>query len=494
MIQPAKTSKWKAKGPWQAGVTKPLLIGLMVCLGAGGAWVAVRGTGGPKHHVVLVIIDTLRQDSLSCYGNARPTSPHIDALAKDGVRFDQAVSSSGWTLPAISSILTGAWPTIHGALGKKTRLTPIRDELPTGAEILKEEGFATTAFANAAFVSPWLKLDRGFDSFDHMPAFNYEIRRADETIKAALGKLKGQLDRSTFTLIHLFDAHLNYDPPKDYGGKFTDREVPSPYGLTMQQCKYWTVGGVKPEDPSTPVPAPSEEDIDYMRAVYDAEINFVDDQIGRLVAELKRMGIYDRTTIVITSDHGEEFWEHDGFEHGHTLYEELVRVPLIVKFPAEVGVRGKVIDAQVSTLTIMPTVFELVGVEQPDSFVGRSVLPLSKGESKEDHFAFSEGTLYGADKIAWREPPYKFIFDLSPEAEVKAELYNLDNDPGEQTNLVDSERETAMRLRKALFDFYGELRDRAERMSKPLAQDLSPAAVREAFHQLRDLGYTGEDR
>ena len=463
------------------GPRRPTALGLraapfLALLLIAGPWTACRTPEPPKHNVVVVLIDTLRRDSLGCYGNPHRPSPHIDALAAEGVRFDQAISTSGWTLPAVGSLLTGTWPTIHGGVGKNVTLSPIRDEVPTAAEVLRAAGFNTIAFANAAFVSPLLHLDRGFDVFDHRYAFNWDVRRADETIEGALELIRRHGEESNFVLIHLFDPHLDYDPPGEYASRFTGgRDKPAP-PLKMETCLAMKSGAGGP---------PAGDDIDYIAGVYLGEAGFVDAQVGRLVAGLKEIGIYDRTALVVTSDHGEEFWEHDGFEHGHTLYDELIRIPLIIKPPATISPALKVVDAQVRVVDIMPTIFGIVGVEQPGSFVGDSLMPLMMGEEATDRVAFSEATLYGSDKLSWRTSKYKLIYDTDPASRRPAEVYDWRNDPGEQNDLADSHPEIARELYQELQSFVEQLAIQAASMSELEPTPMGPRHI----EQLRSLGY-----
>ena len=453
-----------------------LALVAVVVLGVG-VLTAWRILARSPYHVVLVVIDTVRRDALGCHGHPQDPTPYIDALAADGVRFDTAISTSGWTLPAIGSLVTGTWPTIHGGLGKQVVLTPLREEVPTLAEIRKEWDFTTLGFANAAFVSPMLGFDRGFDVFDHRHAFNWEIRRADETIRDALSAMRERQSEPCFVFIHLFDPHLDYDPPPGYAARFTGGRAEPALPLSMQKCMDLKTNGG--EDPPGPV------DVAYVKGVYQGEINFTDVHLGRLVDELKKMGIYDRTILIVTADHGEEFWEHRGFEHGHTLYDELIRIPLVVKLPTDIAAAARVVDAQVRILDVAPTILELLGIEKPESFAGESLMPLIMGQSSEDRIAFAESTLYGSDKLAWRGRRYKYIVDVNPDAEASPELYDLQNDPGETENLLAARPGVAARLRAELAEFYGELSSRAKNMSQPTIKDMSPQTI----ESLRSLGY-----
>jgi arylsulfatase A-like enzyme len=424
--------------------------------------------------VIVILIDTLNWDALGCNGNPHNPTPHIDSLASEGVLFNQAVSTSGWTLPAVGSLFTGSWPLIHGGLGKGLALTAIRKELPTAAELFQKAGFNTVAYTNSAFLSPSLGLDRGFATYDHHNASNRDIRRADETISAALELIRRDRAKPNFIFVHLYDPHLDYHPPAGYAARFAQGlRGPEP-PLMGKVCRQLAeVSGGQP-------PA---EAIEYIKRVYLGEVAFVDAQIGRLVDELKKLGLYDAATLIVTTDHGEEFWDHGGFEHGHTLYDELIHIPLIVKLPADVKAARRTIDAQVRTVDIMPTLFELQGIEQPASFIGASLMPMIRGEEIDHRPAYSESTLYGYEKISWRGSRYKLIYDLAPDKERPAELYDLVGDPGELVDLIVKEPEVARRLEEELRLFAEELISQSLRMSALQSASLEPEEL-EALESL----------
>jgi len=426
--------------------------------------------------VFVLLLDTVRADALGCYGNLDGTTPHLDQIAAEGTLFTQAISTSGWTLPSVASLLTGTWPVIHGGIGKGVELRPIRDEVPTAAEVLGAAGFRTAAFANAAFFSPMLHLDRGFDLFDHRYTYNWNVRRADETVAAALAWVRANRDRQSFVIVHLFDPHLDYDPPPGYAERFTNRRrAPAP-PLNLNACLAFERPGRVP---------PTGEDIAYLRGVYHGEIAFLDEQIGRFVAGLKAIGVYDDAAVVVVADHGEEFWDHGGFEHGHSLYDELVRVPLILKLPAWCRAVQPAVDRQVRIIDVMPTIFELLGVGLPDTFVGRSLIPLVQGLADEERPAMCESTLYGSDRVSWRTASHKYVVDLDPSAEKPEELYDWRNDPEELVDLAAKSSDLVLALRAELLAFYGKLRDQAEGMSVPDTVDLDPKKIQ----MLRELGY-----
>jgi arylsulfatase A-like enzyme len=440
-------------------------------------WFWVRPTG-PTSNVIVFVLDTLRRDTVGCYADRPEITPRIDAFAAGAVRFEQAVSTSGWTVPAIASLFTGAWPTVHGSMGKGLKITGFRKELPVVSELFKENGFGTVAFANSAFVSPALGVDRGFDIFDHNYGVNWDVRRADATVNAAISELHNRRDESTFYFIHLFDPHLDYDPPGRYATMYTGgRREPAP-PLSLETVFELRTGadGTKP---------PVIDDQRYVRGVYEGEVSFMDAHVGRFIDELKKLGLYESATIVMLSDHGEEFWDHGGFEHGHTLYDELVTIPLLIKLPNDLAITPRVVEPQVRLLDIMPTVFDVLGIDLPETFVGESLMPFIRGETKEDLPAYCESTLYGDSQIALRGPRYKYTVVLDREGENLGTLYDWRNDPGETTDLSEQMPQIAETLRADLMEWHESNRAIAARMSELRPIDMHP----ERLKRLRALGY-----
>jgi len=431
----------------------------------------------PAPYVVVIVLDTVRYDALGCNGNPHRPTPHLDSLTVDGVRYENAISSSGWTLPAMASLMSGAWPSIHGGLGRGTNLSPVRAEVPMAAEVLKARGFATAGFANAAFVSPKLGFGRGFDVFDHVYAYNQDTRRANETIDAALAYVRDHRTEPTLLFIHLFDPHLDYDPPGNYRNLYTrGRSEPAP-PLSLEACLT-----LQRNDDADP---PSRDDIDYVSGVYLGEVAFTDAHIGRFLQEFETLGLYDDATIIVTSDHGEEFWEHGGFEHGHTLHDELVRVPLIIKFPAYVSLSRHVVPEQVRVLDVMPTVFDLHDIVPPESFIGRSLLPLARGGDNVERVAFSESVLYGTRMVSWRTSRYKYIHDIEAGEHALGQLYDCIEDPAERNDLRVALPDVAEAMRSDCMEFYLGMLAHARTMSPLEPIDMSP----EEIDKLRSLGY-----
>ncbi len=335
-----------------------------------------------KPGIVLYLIDTLRADHLGCYGYTRPTSPHFDALAADGVRFASVVAQASWTTPATASILTGRYPYRHGAVTLRDRIRP---EVSTLAERLRSQGYATAAVVSNVNVRGDLGFKRGFDEFVYLeedPSRPSVHVRADEVQRTALAWLAKHTDRPYFLYVHVSDPHAPYTPPENVAARFV--APASAPGL---------VGTADPlrallADPRLRTPS----NVAYLASLYDAEIAATDESFGKLVAELQRLGVYDRSLIVVTADHGEEFGEHGGLTHGRTLYRELLTVPLLLHFP-HASPQGIVVPSLTRQIDIVPTLLDYLGATVPGDLDGISRLTAIGGADNAPDVAFAETSL-----------------------------------------------------------------------------------------------------
>ena len=404
-------------------------------------------------NILVIGIDTLRPDHLGCYGYGRATSPAIDGLAADGVLFENTVSQSPWTLPSFGTVFTSLYPSQHGAM---SAVTSLRESFPTLATILKERGYATGAVVNASVLRPEFGLDRGFDYYDPTPA---KGRRADGTTDAVLDWIDQHKDEPFLMFAHYFDPHEPYAPPAPYDTLFFP-EYDGSIGNTFVLHDYFPdVMGMNFEDMKTL----TADDWEHIKALYDGEIAFTDREVDRLLKGCEERGLLDRTIIVFLSDHGEEFFEHDGFGHGHTLFSEVIRVPLIISYPRSLP-RGKRIVEQVRLVDIMPTVLDLLEARVDEPFEGSSLVPLltgqgdvkaSEGALLPPRAAYSEGMLRGSERKGITAHPWKLIYDFR---DANRLLFNLNEDRAELLNIVDEQPETVSLLEslmfKTLFDTY----------------------------------------
>jgi arylsulfatase A-like enzyme len=419
--------------------------------------------------VFLIVIDTCRADHLSCYGYPLNTSPRIDRFAKDSIRFTTAVSQSPWTLPSVASILTSAYPSTHGATGTIKEGFHRLEGVRPATVLLSEKGFTTQAIINNSFFNARFGMAEGFQGYDNFNCSNDRIRDAGRTCAMAADWLEERDERQggLFLFLHLFDPHLDYDPPDAYRTRFV------PEGLKTSLSGPVTLETVRAIGKQGGATA---GDLAYLISQYDGEIAYCDDALGGFFSALKRMDLYDRALIILTSDHGEEFLDHQGLDHGHTLFDELIRVPLIIKMPGNAEA-GRVVSSQVRLIDIMPTIFDVLDLSPPGDMAGSSLLPLIRGRDPgHGRQAFSEALLYGEEKKSIRDESIKLIYDPVGGRHM---LFDLSQDPKEQRNLYRRRPDAAEKMRAKLAAYL-----KAERTTgKRVELDA------ETMDNLRALGY-----
>jgi len=409
---------------------------------------AACGSGDPEKSlenrlsVVLVSIDTLRADHLGCYGYERPTTPHIDRFATDGVLFEQCVNTGGGTLPVHMSMLTSLAPAVHGVFPGNGRA--LAEGHTTLAEALHDAGYATAAFVDGGYLSGTFGFTQGFD------------RYFDRNYKGVLGKIESYFDegglaellpralswmsrhhnRPFFLFLHTYDTHsavsrLPYESPPPFLNQFVDPGYSGSFdGCREDRCAsellLWH-NQARREAMLGPKELFTPEEMEYTVALYDGAISYVDDQIGLLLAALEDFGIAQRTLVVLTSDHGEEFLEHGLLLHDQN-YEEVARVPLIVRFPDR-SHAGRRVANLVSTLDLLPTILDASGAPPLPQAMGLSLLqlvssPSGGGFERPVHIAS------GREKLRTRH------WSLLAESNGPSELYSLADDPNEQMNRI----------------------------------------------------------
>lgn len=440
---------------------------------------AERRPGAPST-IVLVTVDTLRADRLSYAGYSLPTTPFLDRVARQGVVFSRSYATSSWTPPTMASLFTGTYPTTHGVVSgeiaerRVLRQPVLPASLTTLAEAAKRAGYTTLGVASNRHLVRDLGFAQGFDRFFDPPDFrngeavNLEARRLLEE-EFGPGWRALWRGRPVLLWVHYFDPH---DPYLPYPPWLASHPPPaaasgeaSPARLTMRELK-------------RRYPTPDAALAEAIRPFYDGEVHRLD----ALVAALWRdLGLTDDTLFVLTADHGEEIVDHGGLGHSQSLYEELVRVPLLLHWPRSLpsGVR---IDTPVSAVDLLPTLLDLVGSEVPPTLPGRSLAPFWRGAAAEPRPVFLELHPPKPQRLALVEGTWKLIVD--PADRDHAELYDLVRDPGETKNLAAAESDRLRAMRERL---------RAWRRALPLAPDRE---IRESedpglIEQLKALGYLG---
>jgi choline-sulfatase len=394
-------------------------------------------------NVFLVTIDTLRADHVHCYGYLKIQTPALDELAQNGIRFRQAFTPSPITNSSHATILTGLVPSSHGVTDFAV---PLAATHATWAELLKQRGYRTAAFIGAVILDSRTLapgLDRGFDFYDNFPEhpktkarWGRIERRGMDVVKRAETWLSAQPAGPRFVWVHLYDPHDPYEPPPPYSETYKDH-------------------------------------------LYDGEIAYADSALSNFLAFLKQRDWYKNAVIIVVGDHGEGLGEHGEDTHGIFLYDSTTHVPLIVKLPGNVN-SGKLVDAQVRTTDILPTVLDLLAIPVPPGLDGESLTPYFARDEKSDRTAFGE-TDYPL-RFGWaplrsiRTEQFKFIEAPRPE------LYNLKRDPGETENDYVPWDQTVQKLRAML----------ADQRAKAPSHGASPAAVPEGtVNELKALGYLG---
>ena len=347
--------KWRtprsasARAIWLAGV-----LAAVSCSDGGG------GGLDKRPNVLLIVVDTLRKDHLECYGYHRSTSPNIDRLAQAAMRYDNAIAQAPWTTPSLGSLFTSLYPSVIGIVDDLARLD---DELILLSEVLQSNGYTTAAAVSHTYCSSRWNFSQGFDFFEEGQIFS-QISSPGVT-RYALNFLKAHKEESFFLFLHYFDPHDAYliHPGLEFS---SDQRYEGPVrGRLNAKMLSGLPSELRPED------------IDEIIRHYDSEIAFTDRYVGRVLDRLRLLEIFDDTLIIFTADHGEEFKDHGGLRHAYTLYEEVINVPLIIKYP---GHGAGVVKDTVALLDLYPTVLDVVGLSVNHKIEGISLSPFRSAD------------------------------------------------------------------------------------------------------------------
>ncbi len=424
-------------------------------------------------NVILLSLDTLRADNLGTYGHPDEISQNVDALASAGSVFESCVSQSSWTRPGHYAMLASRYPGRNLLLYDEDDCR-ISSDVVSIAESLKENDYLTAAFVGGGYVGAGSGFEQGFDYFKSYG------RRFEPNLQPALEWLDEHAQSRFFLFLHNYNAHTPYDPPADARARFVHDPPAACEGVTFGRAEVKS-GKVRrcQKDPGG---------ASYSKSVYAAEVFNVDRLFGEVVAHLKRLEIIDRTIFIVTSDHGEGLYDHGEAGHVTSAYQELIRVPLILSGPGvPSGVR---VDDAVQLIDIAPTVLDLLGLEIPGDFQGRSLVPLLEGSSLPSRHAFSASSWDRSLDFVRRKPHSitaatvhdgkKLIRNIG-EAVNETEFYNIEVDPRERSKLEGGDVAWSEDLDRALSRWLRQLSSQAD--CQKTAMD--PAKAEE----LRALGY-----
>lgn len=390
-----------------------------------------------KCNLILISIDPFRASNIHYYGYDKQITPNIDSLAKESFVFLNAYSVSSWTLPSTMSIFTGIYPSKHKVVNKITltkegqeeitNLKKISPNIKTMAEILKTNGYKSAGFTGGAALHRQFGFADGFDTY----VDGKDFAGLSDNLDQAIEWLNKNKKEKFFLFLQGFDLHGQFIPEggldfrysdPDYKGKLTGS--PDEQKELREDALFRKKLGL------------TKDDVEFIKSIYDEKLNRFDELVGKLINNLKNQGLLDSTVIILTSSHGEEIYEHNRLDHGHSLYQELIHIPLIISIP---GTKHENIVSQISNIDLMPSILNLLNIyDYSESFQeldGENLFPLQKLKNRP---VFSETDYrYAVSLKSLLDPDgWKIIKDLG---NGNIELYNLNNDPQEENNIAQKE-------------------------------------------------------
>lgn len=516
-----------------------IVISILVAVACGDAQAPPRSAYDPQgglehgpgklrgHNVLLISIDTLRADRLGCYGYKAPTTPMIDALARDGVVFEHAISSSPWTTPAHISMMTSLYAESHGvyAYPKPGVLDP---KVVTLAEILRAQGWRTAGFTEGGYAKGGTGLAHGFEEFPSWPhdeegfiSHELDPSRLIENAVRARSWLDEHGHERFFLFFHTYEPHFEYQPPAQFLAEVapwldlaSENEKLAKAIATWNQGRALSAGQkgvlirhqfqgdlhsnkIRHADRLLSMLGSFSEkrwsrsptyaaDLRYLNALYDAEVRFADEVIGSIVSKLEEMDLLEETLVIVASDHGEGLMERGVLQHGIHMHTELLHVPLVVRFPERANAQVRY-SGQVRSVDILPTILDWIGLPVPHQAQGQSLLSLL-GRGGEGLSAFAQGVVVSGgetDLRMYSQGRWKFLHDSRTGVEA---LFDVEADPRELVNVIaKADPQLVADLRKALEGVDAENRARAAMF------DVAPGELSEReIERLEALGYVIE--
>jgi len=404
------------------------------------------------YNLVFISFDALQAAHVGAYGNPRNVTPNFDKVASQGYCFTQVNSVASWTVPSSMSWFTGVYPSEHRMTNKYALYTPtikkpanlqeLSPELVTLAELLKRDGYVTGGFTGNAGVSGGFGYEQGFDVYFYEPG---KFGGFDQSIPKAIEWLKTNRDKKFFLFLHGYDCHGQNTPKEGFDYRFVAPGYDRRYTGSEIEQEALREAGLDQGQLTL-----SDADVQFWRAIYDEKINRTDARFQEFLEEFDKLGLHDKTLFILTSDHGTEFFEHRRIDHGFTLYDEQIHVPLVIRLPKHPG--GVRLTSRISSIDLMPTILDLLEIDpgrMPQTLRGTSLVPVMRGEaSHRNCFSETDYREYTFKRSIVRDDGWKLIFTLETNSR---ELYNLNTDPGETINLAAERSNLADELQQTLF-------------------------------------------
>jgi len=442
--------------------------------------------GAPAYNVLLISLDSLRADHLRAYGYRPDTAPAIDRLAREGVLFDNAIATSSWTLPTHVTMFTGRYQLSHGVVDE-TSVLP--SSIPTLGQIFKAAGFSTAGFASGPYLAGHYGYERGMDTYRDLSERFADPRAARSAVLSpeindnALAWLDAHAGERFFLFLHYFDIHYDYVPP-------------APYDTMFDPDYTGTIDGRNFIERSDVNPKMDKRDLDHIRALYDGEIRFTDEHVGRVLDKLAALGLLEKTVVLLVSDHGDEFFEHGNKGHHRTVYDEVIHVPFVLRLPGKAHA-GQRVEDQVSLVDVLPTLLESAAIAVPPDAEGISVRHFFEGTPPQRDAVYSE--FYDKQgfnlQVARRTAADKTIHHfnrITHPTRGAVEYYELATDPRERD---DRSGQRCDAVDSSLTKMGGWLNQqwRAERSAEAAAGGHSSIKIdNETMERLKSLGYVGQ--
>ncbi|MBI4177279.1 MAG: sulfatase [Candidatus Aenigmarchaeota archaeon] len=415
--------------------------------------------GNKGYNVILISIDTLRADHLGVYGYHRDTSPNIDALAKDSIVFENAISQASWTLPSHVSIFTSKYPpeiypyNLSANMSDDYMASLARKEFvahPNIATVLKGNGYSTVAFTSGGYVAGRLGFENGFDIYDD--SYMQIKNPAPQITSRAIEWLEANRTNKFFLFLHYFDVHCPYEPLPEFQKFYLESQSRFNLSLRCAELDFSKLRFSNDEE------AANSSDVNRIIGGYDDSITQVDYYLGEFIDKLKGYGIYDNTIIVILSDHGETLYNHTGSDyfsddfptgyagHGFSLFNEVLRVPLIIKYP---GSSHQIVQERVGIVDVLPTVLDILKMDAPFNFSGKSALNIERDRNLIAVSGRVKDFPYGGYAVF--NDSHKMIFKERKDGTNATFLYDLGTDGNEVSNLGSVKPDISGKLKDWLF-------------------------------------------